>query len=115
MQGWFSISAAVLTPSQNRESRLSTLTHSQPLFLQFDRQGRRLAAGDSDGLFDGCREGLYGYQLVSPRRHICDAEFAIGVGQREVRVVNYVDPSLHPAMRVAIYPHGAGARQFCGD
>src|SRR5260370_33116698 len=85
------------------------------LFLQFDSQSRWLAAFDSDGLLDRSGIGLDRHELVSPGRHVGDAEFAVITGGRVVGIVHYVDPPLHPSMGVPVAAYGAGACQFRGN
>src|SRR6266404_9069118 len=88
---------------------------SRLLLLQFDGQIRRLACRNSYGLLNGDGKGLDRYQGVVPGRHVGDAKLAIGAGDRVVGVVDDINPTFHPAVRVAVDPHSAYSRQLRGN
>src|SRR5229473_5550950 len=88
---------------------------SRLLLLQFDGQIRRLACRNSYGLLNGAGKGLDRYQGVVPGRHVGDAEPAIGAGDCVVGVVDDINPTFHPAVRVAVDTHSACSRQLRGN
>src|SRR5260370_41278342 len=52
---------------------------------------------------------------VVPGRHVGDPELAIGAGDRVIGVVDDINPSFHPAVRVAADTPNAPSRQLRGN
>src|SRR5258705_11950211 len=96
--------------------RLFPVRFFQPVcalfLLQLDCQIGRLTGGDDHRLLCRSCERLHRDQCVVAGWHVRNGEFAVGAGHRVIRIVRHVDPSLHPAMGVAIDANGAGPFEF---